>query len=953
LKRSRFESFLFLTSLAVLLVCGYYASLQIPSRGSAILWEPATWIVRLNQTDCADQESCLEIGDRVLEIDGVSFEDFSNDRTQTVLTGKPPYKVIFSRDGAVLQTMLRPATSHWLFRASELLGPIAFPFLFWLAGTLAAALGPPKDPRRLILIAFCFDTALFFSSGYIAYSHQALSIFVVRITGAFFLPLAVHLHLSLPVAVDLRIRQALLPPLYLLATAVALADLWQPLPAIVVYSLTFVGLAASLALLAGRALVPGRSASVQRSFRLLLAGSTLGITPWLVLVLLFFFNRAGRLPNENLGLVLSVAVALSIPNWPLAFLYTLLRSNASSFELRVNRAMGAYGFWSLYVLTYLFLCLAAFGFWPQLANRPLAATVLISLPFVMVGPIAQPIFQRWLDRRLGIRFDPSQVVSAFASRIPTAFERSSLRQLIEEEILPALLIRQAALMLKDQEPDHVEAFSSLGVDKELLPSRTQLDALMEHQGQQLPSVPSDTVATRWPPWIKLVIPLESQNEELGAWLLGRRDPDDDYPAEDRQQIAALANQIAAVVRLQRELDEKTRLQSQLMQSQKMEAVGRLSAGVAHDFNNFLSAILGYSELLEDLSPSDPGFARYLGGIREAAEKASALTTQLLAFSRRQAIAEQLIDLGTIVERLENLLRRVLASGIDLTFVRTAESLPVRVDPGQLEQVLVNLVVNASDAMTHGGRVEVSTSRRSPHETTLHPEIPSGRWAVVTVKDDGSGIAPEVLEHIFEPFFTTKKLGQGTGLGLAMVYGIVQRAGGYVAIETEVGRGSTFLVFLPLLDEEEAQHLAKLDSKTDDVDQPEGQREWDTKPGRGLTILLVEDEPNVRQSTADLLRVHGFSVLECADGFAALELCDQYEGRMDLLLSDVMMPHLSGPELADRLLMRRPELKVLFISGYNEEVLLGKRLEKSGARLLRKPCPTRLLIREIRSSLGCS
>jgi signal transduction histidine kinase len=533
-------------------------------------------------------------------------------------------------------------------------------------------------------------------------------------------------------------------------------------------------------------------------------------------------------------------------------------------------------------------------------------------------------------------------LSAFAARIPTAFEREPLRHLIEKEILPALLIRQAVLVLTDQDREKIEIFSSLGVGPGDAPNPAQLTDLLRCAGRPLPP------GSAAPAWVRLVVRLESQNEELGAWLLGRRDPDDDYPLEDRRQIAALANQIAAVVRLQRELDEKSRLQSQLLQSQKMEAVGRLSAGVAHDFNNFLAAILGYSELLEDLDASDPAFHRYLEGIREAAEKASALTTQLLAFSRRQVTAEQLVDLGDLVARLDNLLRRVLAGGIDLHIEGKGEKLPVKVDPGQLEQVLLNLVVNASDAMGAEGRIEVSTTLRTIEAGTGHHlEIPPGSWAVMAVADTGSGIAPEVLEHVFEPFFTTKKLGQGTGLGLAMVYGIVQRAGGHVAIETEVGRGTTFLVYLPLVGEEEAQRLREAGAVEADA---VAEIDWESKPGRGITVLLVEDEPNVRQATADILRVHGFAVLESSGGFAALELCDQYDGKIDLLLSDVMMPQMRGPELADRLLMRRPELKVLFISGYNEEVLLGQRLEKSGARLVRKPCPTRQLLKEIRTSL---
>ena len=947
MRKKRFEVFLFLISLAVLVVCGYYIVLKLDHPVTRIPWESSDWKVHFDQTDCLPEDTCLEAGDQVYEVGGVSFEAFHNDRTQTVLDGEPPYEVLFRRDGRELRTWLRAEDRDSPFQWVGFVAPVALPLLFWLTGTLAAALGSPRDPRRNILIAFCFDTALFFSAGVITFTHQGLSIFVTRITGAFFLPLAVHLHLLVPVEVDRRIRRWVLPPLYLLAATVALADLLYPLPAQLVYSLTGIGFVAALALLGFRALFRGRTAAAQRGFRLLLVGSALGIIPWLVFLLLFLAGLKMPDQDESLSFVIALAAALALPNWPLAFLYTLVRPQAGGFELRPNRAMGTYGFWSLYVLVYLVASLAVFNQWPGLASRPLAAAVLISLPFVMIAPVAQPMFQRWLDRRLGIHFDPAQVVSAFAARIPTAFEKASLRRLIEAEILPALLIRQAALLVKSEDGEKLEVYSELGLDGGPMPSPEELERLAPRAGRQLPPPLPGDPEPPWPPWIQLVVLLESRNERFGFWLLGRRDPDDEYPPEDRRQIGALANQIAAVVRLQRELDEKSRLQSQLLQSQKMEAVGRLSAGVAHDFNNFLSAILSYGELLADLNPKDPEFPRYLGGIREAAEKAAALTSQLLAFSRQQGTAELLVDLGELVEGLENLLRRVLAGGIELQLEQQRQKLPVKIDPGQIEQVLLNLVVNASDAMEDGGRIEVSTSLRTVEATAGHAELPAGQWALMRVSDTGTGIAPEVLEHVFEPFFTTKKLGQGTGLGLAMVYGIVQRAGGRVVIETEVGRGTTFLVYLPLLGDEEARRLRELGAV---AESGEEEPDWETKPGRGTTVLLVEDEPNVRRATADILRVHGFAVLESGDGFAALELCDQYEGRIDLLLTDVMMPHLKGPDLADRLLMRRPELRVIFISGYNEEVLLGQRLEKGGARLVRKPCPTRHLLKEIHLSL---
>lgn len=874
----------------------------------------------------------------MLSVGGVTRDAFQANRNVALFDGDPPWEVVFQRGDEVLRTSVEHDQLPTVTRILLLVGPVLLPLLFWIAGTLTAALGSRIDHRRRVMVAFFFNTALFFSAGYVAQWHHSYSHYLVRITGAFFLPLAIHLHLLLPVAVSIQTRRRVLPPLYLVAFVFAVLDLVSGLPAYVTYSLTIGGMLASLILLAGRTLLPGQTPAVQRGLKLMLAGSLLGILPWLLTTLLVVPEHI-RLDRETPSVLLSLAMALSLPNWPLALLYAVLKSDLGSFELRPNRTMGSYGFWSLYVLAYLFTCSSTFALWPALAHRPLEATLLLSLPFVMLGPVAQPAFQRWLDRRLGILFDPHQVVSAFAAKIPIAFERIKLRQLIEEEILPALLVRQGLLVLNGPEEGKIEVFSELGVAAAQRPNDQTLQSLVTSPGGLMRhSTGSD--------WIRLLVPLESQNERLGVWLLGRRDPDDDYPPEDRKELAALANQIAAVVRLQRELDEKARLQSQLLQSQKMEAVGRLSAGVAHDFNNFLSAILGYSELLEGLDAKDPGFPRYLGGIREAAEKASALTMQLLSFSRRQATAERVVDLSDLVAKMENLLRRVLANDVELVLQPCREPLPIRIDPGQFEQALLNLVVNANDAMPQGGRLQIATQLESLENPPPASAVPAGRWATVAVSDSGTGIAPEVLEHVFEPFFTTKKLGKGTGLGLAMVYAIVQRAGGHVVIASELGRGSTFTLYLPWLTEAEKHNLGET---------PTGEgndaQDWETQPGRGITLLLVEDEPNVRQATADLLRVHGFAVLESADGFAALELCDAFDGKIDLLLTDVMMPHLRGPDLADRLLMRRPDLKVLFISGYNEELQLGERLEQSGARLLRKPCATRQLLKEIRSSLG--
>lgn len=936
LRKSRFEALLFVASILVLLLCGYYATLRI-KHPLTIPWTTA-WEVKRDEVPC-NRQICLQRGDQILAVGGVTYAAFHSDRTVTLFEGNPPWEVSFRRGDEVLHTNIGLDRDPALVRVSLLFGPILLPLLFWIAGALTAALGSRIDDRRRVMIAYFFNAAIFFSAGYVAYSHHGYSHFLVRFTGALFLPLAVHLHLLLPAEVSIKTRRRILPPLYLLALTTAAIDLVVWLPGYAIYSLTIGGMLASVALLAGRAWMPDQRPAVQRGLRLMLAGNLLGILPWLM-TMFFILLEFQPLVKDSYRVLSIVLVALTLPHWPLSLLYAVLKPGIGSFELRPNRAMGIYGFWSLYALAYLLTYISTFGLWPELVSRPLVATLIISLPYVLLAPVAQPAFQRWLDRRLGILFDPHQVVSAFAAKIPTAFERQSLRRLIEEEILPALLVRQALLVLTRPGTDKLEIFSEFGMAGAPHPTGVELEVIGE-KTERLARNPN------WPDWIRLAIPLESQNEKLGVWFFGRRDPDDDYPAADRKELAALANQIAAVVRLQYELDEKARLQSQLLQSQKMEAVGRLSAGVAHDFNNFLSAILGYSELLEGLDAKDPGFRRYLEGIREAAEKASALTMQLLSFSRRQATAEQVVDLSDLVVKMENLLRRVVANEVELLIRPGQDPLPIRIDPGQFEQTLLNLVVNANDAMKEGGRLEITTGRTDFENLPSASAVPAGRWATVAVTDNGTGIAPEVLEHVFEPFFTTKKLGEGTGLGLAMVYAIVQRAGGHVVIDSEVGSGSTFTLYLPLLTEVERESLAEAPPGEGD----ELAEDWETKPGRGITLLLVEDEPNVRQATADLLRVHGFAVLESADGFAALELCDAFDGKIDLLLTDVMMPHLRGPDLADRLLMRRPDLKVLFISGYNEELLLGERLEQSGARLLRKPCATRQLLKEIRSSLG--
>jgi PAS domain S-box-containing protein len=386
-----------------------------------------------------------------------------------------------------------------------------------------------------------------------------------------------------------------------------------------------------------------------------------------------------------------------------------------------------------------------------------------------------------------------------------------------------------------------------------------------------------------------------------------------------------------------DVTEQHRLHEQLRQAQKMEAVGQLAGGIAHDFNNVLTAILGYSELLTDQIGPDKAIGRDLREIRIAAERAAALTQQLLAFSRKQVIAVTPIDLSAMVRNLEPMLRRLLPESVRIE-CRLADHLDlVMADATQLEHLLINLSVNARDAMPNGGTLTITTGnvRLDRAFVNAHQGAVEGGYAALAVIDTGSGMPADVQRRIFEPFFTTKDRGRGTGLGLAAVYGTVKQLGGYIGVESEVGRGTTFTSYLPRTEDAAERVVAPLRSA----------------PVGAETILLVEDESGVRSFVKAALQRFGYRVVEAESAEAALELLDGLDAPIDLLLTDVVLPGIDGHELSRRVASQVPDIRVLFMSGYATALRTEEGFQIRGVELLEKPFTAQTLLSRTRQTLA--
>ena len=383
-----------------------------------------------------------------------------------------------------------------------------------------------------------------------------------------------------------------------------------------------------------------------------------------------------------------------------------------------------------------------------------------------------------------------------------------------------------------------------------------------------------------------------------------------------------------------DITKRKELEEQLRQSQKMEAVGKLAGGIAHDFNNLLTVITGYSELILKRLRDDDPMRRRVEEIKKAGDRAATLTQQLLAFSRRQVLMPKVLDCNGIISSMETMLQRLIGEDINLVTVLEPSIGSVKADPGQLEQVLMNLVVNARDAMPRGGRLTVETSNVEFREAFRRGEVAvaSGRYMMVAVSDTGIGMDADTQARIFDPFFTTKGPGKGTGLGLATAYGIVKQSGGYIFVHSEVGRGSTFKIYLP-----------RVDASADTVEVAKPAQEL---PRGSETILLVEDEPGVRELVRDALRLHGYTVLEARHGIEALLVGNQHPGTIHLLITDVVMPQMSGREVADCLRPIRPGIKVLYMSGYTENAVIHHGVLDPGTSFLQKPFTPDTLLQKV-------
>jgi two-component system, cell cycle sensor histidine kinase and response regulator CckA len=393
-------------------------------------------------------------------------------------------------------------------------------------------------------------------------------------------------------------------------------------------------------------------------------------------------------------------------------------------------------------------------------------------------------------------------------------------------------------------------------------------------------------------------------------------------------LGSVASAVAVGIERKRAEEALRRSEAQLRQAQKMEAVGRLAGGIAHDFNNLLTVITSYGDLLfEDLASDDPK-REDVDQIRKAADGAAALTRQLLAFSRQQVIEPKVLDLKATVTGAEKLLQRLIGADVQLTTSLAPDLGAVKADHGQLEQLIINLAVNARDAMPGGGRLNITAANMEMDETFVrsHPPARPGRYVTLAVSDTGIGMDEQTKARIFEPFFTTKESGKGTGLGLATVYGIVKQAGGFIWVDSEPGRGTTFNVYLPRIDE---------------TPEPVAVRPASTEPPRGTeTILVVEDSASVRMVTRQVLERYGYVVLEAPNGDTALRLAAKHHGPIHLLLTDVVMPGLSGRQLAERLTQLRPGIRVLYVSGYADTL-------EPGVAYLQKPFAPETLARRLR------
>jgi len=389
-----------------------------------------------------------------------------------------------------------------------------------------------------------------------------------------------------------------------------------------------------------------------------------------------------------------------------------------------------------------------------------------------------------------------------------------------------------------------------------------------------------------------------------------------------------------------DISEAKQLAAQFQQAQKMEAIGILAGGVAHDFNNILTIIIGNAGLALMEVGKDGSLRKEIEEIRTAGERAASLTRQLLAFSRKQIIQPEILNINALLTDIEKMLGRLIGEDVELLRIPGPALWQVKVDPGQMEQVIMNLVINARDAMPKGGKLTVETANVDLDENYFRKhglqEDKPGAYVMLAVSDTGSGMDEETQSHIFEPFFTTKGVGKGTGLGLSTVYGIVKQSGGYIYVHSELGQGTTFKIYLPAVEGEVTQ-VHKEQTASDDLTGSE-------------TILIVEDDDALRNLAREILELQGYNILDAGNGIEALKVSEEHEGEIHLMITDVVMPKMGGRELEERLRPLRPEMKVVYMSGYTDEAIVHHGVLKPGIEFLQKPLRSESLKRKVREVL---
>jgi signal transduction histidine kinase len=415
----------------------------------------------------------------------------------------------------------------------------------------------------------------------------------------------------------------------------------------------------------------------------------------------------------------------------------------------------------------------------------------------------------------------------------------------------------------------------------------------------------------------------------------------DYLVKGQFDAALLERSIRYSVERRRVEDERAVLEQQLRQSQRMEAVGQLAGGIAHDFNNLLTAILGYAQMGGNMAQPESQLGTHFKEISKAARRATDLTRQLLTFSRGQIIEQRVLNLNDLVLNTHKMLRRLIGEDIELVTMTAPDLGLVRVDSSQIEQVLINLAINARDATPSGGKLTIETKNATLDQayTSQHGGVAPGECVVLAVSDNGTGMSEDVKVHIFEPLFTTKKQGKGTGLGLSTCYGVVRQHGGHISVYSEPGNGTTIRIYLPRVDVDEAVGSCPLGGRSDQL------------PRGSEMVLLVEDEETVRGMSAHVLRGQGYTVLEAENGGEALRVAEQLDrGHIDLLLTDIVMPLMGGRELADRLRASHAITKVLYTSGYSDGAVISQGRLNPETEFISKPFTPESLVRRVREVL---